>query len=125
MDGASSIRSKHYHVSEKLSDRCLTSSPTIAPDFPALVRVHAAVAFSAVGGSLEMRHRLRGLFRSDRVGELKGGGGKAGGAGGFPAGWQPAFRDGQDGHPPSAVGGLFYVALRDPVVPDLRGGWKK
>jgi hypothetical protein len=31
------------------------------------------------------------------VGELKGGCGKAGGAGGFPAGWKRAFRDGQDG----------------------------
>ena len=29
------------------------------------------------------------------------GGREAGGAGGFPAGWKPAFQDGQDGHPPT------------------------
>jgi hypothetical protein len=35
------------------------------------------------------------------VGRLAVRAGGAGGAGGFPAGWKPTFRDGQDCHPPS------------------------
>ena len=86
------------------------------------------MASSAAGVSLELRYHLPdlsgrvgsgwvglgrvgsgwvGLGRvgSDwvglgRIGELRGGCGEAGGAGGLPAGWQPAFQDGQDSHPP-------------------------
>ena len=80
-------------MSEKLSERCLTSSQTIPPVLPALVRQHPPVISSVAGGSLEMRHRLPD--RLGRVGELKGGG-KAGGAG-----WRERVAFRQTGSPPS------------------------
>jgi hypothetical protein len=74
----------------------LTSSQTISPVLPALVGPPPAVASSVAGGSLEVRRRVPGLPGPfGRVGEMKGGCGEAGGAGGFPAGWKPAFQDGQ------------------------------
>jgi hypothetical protein len=69
-------------VSEQKAERCLTSSQTIPHVLPALMRPHPAVASCEEAAAWKCATAFPAFSGwSGRVGELKGGGGEAGGAG--------------------------------------------